>query len=245
MQQPRSIRIREKPLKHLCIVLVLASGLAAVGVVSQAEAQSEAAAYDFLIQKVCVDKQDKALSVDPYACPKVDSLRSVRPGEPLPYQRYDQAVMDRPDALQRHDSYPVLLKTGREVVVHPFDYAPFGQFNSERDGFDLVVVRDGWASIAETRSGPRKGATTFFGTGCRPYGGWVLFPVSSFQGSAIAGGQTYAPLQAVHWEALQQPAPGVCPANLSTGTLTTWQALPAFTFGSGNARLKTMPAIRS
>lgn len=206
-------------------------------------AKQDDEALDFLIQKVCVDKSGQVLPVDPYLCPPSDTLRSLRPGEPLPYHRHDQPEAKNIASLQRRDSYPFLTRDG-EVVVNLFDYAPFGQFDAGRDGYDITVVRDGWASISATSA--KAGPTTFFGSGCRPYDGWVLFPTSAFGEQSFQPGEAAVPIKGVHWAALGQQWPGSCPTAYETNSLTSWEALPKFPFGGvGDIPLKRLDAIRS
>jgi hypothetical protein len=196
------------------------------------------AAYDYLVQKICVDRTGAEVSVDPYFCPAGDSLRPLRPGEPMPYHRHDQPM------VQGHDSFPVTMPDGHEVVVNPFDYAPFGQFDEDRDGYDLTTVREGWASIIGTRT--KKGAATFFGAGCKPYNGWVLFPVSAFTGSNFQGGSVQMPIASVDWNVPGGTWPGPCPAHYITATWTTWEWLPGFKYGGvGREPTKTLDTIRS
>jgi hypothetical protein len=162
----------------------------------------------------------------------------------LPYHRYDQAVTAKPESRQRHDSYPLNTRDGQEIVVNPFDYAPFGQFDTKRDGYSITVVREGWTSSAGTRS--KLLGTTFFGAGCKPYGGWVYFPVSNLDGHLIKPGEAQVPIKGVHWELNGEPWPGHCPSNYQTNALTSWEPLPNFKFGGiGSNPIKAIDAIRS
>jgi hypothetical protein len=145
----------------------------------------------YLIQKVCLDQSDRVLSVDPYYCPVGDMLRSPEPGEALPYHRYDQPVPSLPKSMQGRDSYPVRTSDGQEFVIDTFDHAPFRQFKPALDCYDITMVRHGWASIGGTRSGGGEVGTTFFGAGCKPYNGWILFPVSALNGQLIAPGRRW------------------------------------------------------
>ena len=219
--------------------------LSAVLLASTALASSgDSEARDFLIQKVCVDQSGNVLPLDPYACPAGDTLRSLEPGEALPYHRYDQPLPDDPADRQRHDSYPVRTSDGQEIVVNPFKYPPFGQYDPKRDGYSITLVRDGWASSGGTRTQLR--GTTFFGAGCRPYGGWVYFPVSALDGHLIRPGEVQVPIKGDHWEANGEPWPGRCPSDYRTDTVTNWEPLPAFQFGGiGPTPIKTIDAIRS
>jgi hypothetical protein len=200
-------------------------------------------ALDYLIQDVCVDPSGRVQLIDPYYCPAGDTLRPLGPGEALPYHRYDQPSANM-NARQRHDSYPARTRDGRIIVINPFDHAPFDQFKPWRDGYDVTMVRDGWASAGGTRS--RLLGTTFFGAGCKPYNGWVFFPVSALDGRLIRAGEAEMPIRGVHWERNGEPWPGPCPARYATDSWTSWEPLPAFRFGGiGGTPLKTIDAIRS
>jgi hypothetical protein len=195
-------------------------------------------ALDYLVQDVCVDVSGRVLPVDPYYCPAGGALRPLEPGEPLPYHRFDQPH------LQGRDSFPVRTHDGQEIVINTFDHAPFGHFKPDRDGYSITMVRDGWASSGGTRS--RMLGTTFFGTGCRPYGGWVYFPVGALDGRLIRPGEARAPIRAVHWERNGEPWPGHCPSSYETGFSTSWEPLPRFSFaGIAGTPVKTIDAIRS
>jgi hypothetical protein len=202
-------------------------------------------ALDYLVQDVCTDPSGRVLPVDPYDCPRGDVLRPLQPGEPLPYHRYDQPLAAAPQRRQRHDSYPVTTAAGTVVVVNTFDFAPFNHFKPERDGWDVTMVRDGWASAGGTRT-PREPGTTFFGAGCRPYNGWVFFPVSALSANLVNAGAAQVPISGVHWGSDGQPWPGPCPRAYQTGVVTSWQPLPRFQFGGiGGTPVKTIDAIRS
>jgi hypothetical protein len=226
------------------------AAVAAALVVSIASSRSDVAgpkdqqAFDFLIQKVCVDRTDRAIPSDPYRCPAGDTLRALRPGEALPYHRFDQPLADRPDARQRRDSYPVRLRSGEIEVVSTFDRVPFDHFKPDRDGYSLTVVREGWVSSGGTRS--RNLGTTFFGAGCKPYNGWIYFPVSALNGRLIDPGDASLPIGLDHWEKNAEPWPGRCPAPLAADWVTSWEPFSGFAFGGpGAATSKSIDAIRS
>jgi hypothetical protein len=231
------------PLRIAWLVAVVALGFVAY---RQARAEpDDDLALDYLVQKVCRDPSGRVLSVDPYNCPGSSTLRSLEPGEALPYHRYDQSLPGFPESRQRRDSYPVRSADAQKIVINTFDYAPFGQFEPERDGYDITMVRDGWASIGGTRTG-REGATTFFSAGCKPYNGWVLFPVSALAGRLIEPGEARMPIRGVHWEQSAQPWPGLCPSVYQTRVLTSWEPLSGFAFGGvADTPTKTIDSIRS
>jgi hypothetical protein len=226
------------------LTLVSLQGLWIIPASHALATSAEDIARDYLIQKVCLDQSGKVQAIDPYNCPPDGKLRSLEPGEGLPYHRYDQPVADKPNSRQRHDSYPVTARDGQEVVVNPFDHAPFEQFKPNRDGYDLTMVREGWTSVGGTRS--RNLGTTFFGPGCKPYGGWVFFPVSDLDGHLIKPGEARIPIKGDHWESNGEPWPGRCPSNYETDSVTSWEPLPGFKFGGpSGASTKTIDAIRS
>jgi hypothetical protein len=225
------------------VIWGLMAALCLLSTGSAIAAAPDNAALDFLIQKVCVDGSGRVLQIDPYQCPPGDTLRSLRPGEPLPYHRHDQPEAQNIASLQRRDSYPFQTRDG-EVVVNLFDYAPFGHFDSERDGYDITVVRDGWASISATSA--KAGPTTFFGSGCRPHSGWVLFPTSALGEQSFKAGKAAVPIKGVHWASLGQTWPGSCPAAYETDSMTSWEELAQFQFGGvGEIPPKRLDTIRS
>jgi hypothetical protein len=206
---------------------------------------SYAQAMDFLVQKVCVDAGGHALPIDPYDCTAGDTLRSLRAGEPLPYHKHDQPDASHPEGLQRHDSYPLRDIEGHEVVANPFDYGPsFDHYKPWGDGYDIYLVRDGWASASKTQDGGGF-STTFYGSGCTPYNGWVFFDLASLRPSGIVDGSAYVPITGRYWEHNGEPSPGACPSSYSKDTLTTWEWIKEFPFGGiGGNPIKTLDAIR-
>ena len=207
---------------------------------SESAAESGAPLNDWLIQDVCVDSGDRPITADPYkGCPGGTTERDLRPGELLPYHKIDQL------GQQQHDSYPVIDRKNRLLVVNPFDVAPFGAFDQATDGYDLYEIRDGWASAAETRdSGGYE--TTFFGPGCTPFNGWVFFPETISVTDYSTVGNATIPIAGVHWLQAGQPWPGDCPKMYGRLSQTSWQVLHDFPFGGVNgAPIKKMDAIYS
>jgi hypothetical protein len=203
--------------------------------------QAPASAIDLLIQKVCVDRGGKVLPVDPFACRDPDRLRPLRIGEALPYHHHDQPRPGHPEGVQRKDSYPMLDLRGRLLVVSTFDFEPFGRFKAWGDGYDIYVVRDGWASVGGTRDGGGF-STTFFGAGCRPWGGWVLFPAAN----PVVGGGIDLPIAGRYWQQNGEAWPGRCDPSRLPLSSTSWDWLPGFAFGGVNGSpLKKLDALRS
>jgi hypothetical protein len=208
-----------------------------------AQTQLNAEAMDFLVQKVCVDGTGQVERIDPYGCPAGDRLRALNPGESLPYHKHDQPDAAHPDGAQRHDSWPVRDPSGKLLVINPFEYAPFGRFHPWGDGYDIYVVRDGWASVGETRDGGGF-STTFFGRNCTPYNGWVFFSLASLASGHPTDGSTFAPISGDHWEQHGETWPGVCPSGYSLDSLTTWQWIRDYPFGGiGGAPVKPLDTI--
>jgi hypothetical protein len=78
---------------------------------------------------------------------------------------------------------------------------------------------------------------TFFGPGCRPYNGWVLFPVSFLQKlQPGASGRGVFPIHGDYYEQNGEPYPGRCGPNTRfvSNTLTTWSFVPGLVFGGLN-----------
>lgn len=217
----------------LCLVAGLGSCPIFAATHSLADA-GPASVEDLMIQKVCADGAGATLPVDPFACHDPNSLRPLAVGEPLPYRRVDQL------GTLRRDSYPVLDLYGRRMIVNPADFGPFDRF-AEADGYDIYRVRDGWASAQETRDAGGF-TTTFFGAGCRPWGGWVFFPATA----PIAAGDGQPPIEGRHWQQNGEAWPGPCDPSRLRASLTRWEWLPGFAFGGvhGNP-VKKLDTLRS
>lgn len=198
-------------------------------------------AFDYLLQKVCVDGSDQALAVDPYNPPEGSRLRALRVGEALPYFKHDQR--GGTEGQQRHDSYPVVLRSGERVSLNPFD---FGE-NHTGNGYDVYCVRDGWASVSDTRDGGGF-STTFFGkqgSVVVPWSGWVLFPIQFLSGG-LKPGSAKMPIAGRYWEHNGEPWPGQTPTNLFPNSETSWRMLKDCQFGGANGNpAKKLNAIQS
>jgi hypothetical protein len=213
-------------------------------------------AMDWLIQHVCVDFADQPIAADPYyGCPAGSRQRRLGMHDPMPYLRHDQPGKngDHPDGYQRHDAHPIIDVHTRTVVSandFDFDYfEPYGTMHpGDGDGFDLYWVADGYASGGGTRDGSGY-SQAFFGPDCKPYGGWIFFPVS-FLGSLKPGsaGRGIFPIQGVYWEQNGEAWPGRCAPDrgFSRDALTTWEFVPVYPFGGQNgAATKRIDAIVS
>lgn len=201
-------------------------------------ADQAAMARDYLVQKVCAAPGGKALATDPYRCAAPNQLRALSAGEALPYHKVDQA------GVQRHDSYPAMTPQGGEIFVNPFDFKPFGVFNLWGDGYDIYLIRDGWASASETKDGGGF-SQTFFTQGCKPYNGWAFFPVAAVSAGGVSNGKATIPISGRYWEQDGETWPGRCPSGYGQGSLTTWDFIKGFPFGGTDAQsAKTIDTIR-
>jgi hypothetical protein len=209
-------------------------------------------AMDWLIQHVCADASDKAAPVDPYGgCPAGTHERRLNINEPMPYYRYDEGDRGHPLGFQRHDAYPVIDRHyGGVVSANDFDFdlfEPYGVMHpGDGDGYDVYRVANGWVTGGDTRDGGGY-SSSFFGADCKPFGGWVLFPVSFLHALRPgAVGRTMAPIHGVYWEQAGIPWPGTCERGkgFSTTTLTTWAFSPGHEFGGLNGhKSKRIDAI--
>jgi hypothetical protein len=191
---------------------------------------------DLLIQDVCATPDGRLLPDDPYdPCPPGSARRDLRVGEALPYHRHDQPGPGAPLGYQRHDSFPRPGATRR--YVHPFDFAPFGEYNPDHDGYDVVEADGAYASIIGTRD-PVGLAQTFFGPGCALADSWLLYPTTGY---ATPGDKT-AQLILVGWERALAPFPGRCPGRYDQ-SLTRWQLRAADFGGIGGSRSKHLDAL--
>jgi hypothetical protein len=211
---------------------------------------------DWLIQHVCADGADKPVSADPYdGCPAGAHERRLKIGDPMPYVRHDMPGRNgsHPHGFQRRDAYPLVdLHYGGIISANDadFDYStPYGRVKpGDGDGFDVFRVWRGYATGGGTRDGAGY-SQTFFGPECKPFGGWVFFPVSfleDLRAGAEAGG--VFPVRGDRWEQEGAPWPGRCEPGkgFSTTTTTQWSFEPAHRFGGVNgAKTKIMDAIVS
>jgi hypothetical protein len=211
---------------------------------------------DWLIQHICVDASNRPIAADPYGGCGAGSLeRRLLLDDPIPYLRHDQPGKggDHPNGFQRLDSHPILdVHSNTVVAANDFDFdyfEPYGPMHpGDGDGFDVYRVADGYASGGGTRDGSGY-SQSFFGSDCKPYGGWVFFPVGFLQSlRSGASGRGVFPIRGVYWEQNAEPWPGNCRTDqgFSSNTLTTWEFAPAHPFGGANGAVtKSIDAIIS
>lgn len=196
---------------------------------------------DWLIQHVCADELNKPIAVDPYGgCPAGTHERRLAVGEDLPYYRHDQPGQNRdhPLGFQRHDAYPLVdRRYGGVFSANDFDFdyvEPYGVMHpGDGDGFDVYRVAKGWVTGGGTRDGGGYSAS-FFGADCKPFDGWVFFPVGFLRELRPgAEGRAMIPITGSHWEQAGEPWPGRCEIGkgFSKSTLTTWTFEPGHEFG--------------
>lgn len=193
---------------------------------ARAQQAQDSALLPYLVQEVCIDQTGAVLRIDPYFCPKNDTLRQLQIGEPLPYHKHNQVephdpisrqdYEDKDSDFEQHDSYPVRALKGNVLSIDPFDFEP-DRFNASLDGYDVYRIDDGWTSVEETRDGGGFGIT-WFGANCKMYNGWVFFPMANLTSSGIKPGEVKMPISGVYWEKDGEHWSGLCPSEL--------QALP-------------------
>ncbi len=230
----------------------LAAGFALLAVEASAGRAHSTDPMDWLIQHVCADVRDEPTSVDPYGgCPAGTRDRRLNLNEPLPYYRHDVGDSGHPLGFQRHDAYPIVdRRYGGVVSANDFDFdysEPYGVMHpGDGDGYDVYRVANGWVSGGDTRDGGGY-SQSFFGEACKPFGGWVLFPVRFLRDLRLgAQGRTIAPIHGSYWEQASQAWPGRCERGdgFSTTTLTTWSYSPGHEFGGlGGRESKQIDAI--
>lgn len=140
--------------------------------------------YDYLVQQVCVDAQDRPIPKDPLTCPS--SRRKLRIGEDLPYTR----VSIKPSngaRVETMNSIPMMWHGGvRFLNAHtwtpssagPSKYRHYTDFTIPNviagDGYDVIDNRNGYTFIVGTRDGTTQSANWIW-CGYTSGGGWVLF----------------------------------------------------------------------
>jgi len=198
---------------------------------------------DFLIQDVCVDDADRAISEDPASCP---FHRNIKVGEPTPYILTD---FDRQHAIayQSVNSVPVMGTDGElEVLVRKslrpgFTATKRLDFSPKTDAFDLIDLNHSpYASIIRTFDGgcsdqifSRSSSATSLN---QRAGGWVLFPLSP----PPAQWPHVKWMRVTTWRIQLSRAPAACATNHGTG-ITAWYAPALVTFEFG----KRLTAIRT
>lgn len=209
---------------------------------------------DWLVQHICADASDRPTPVDPYGgCPAGTRERRLDVNDPLPYYRHDEPGQQShyPLGFQRHDAYPIVdRRYGGIVSANDFDFdysGPYGVMHpGDGDGYDVYRVVNGWVTGGDTRDGGGY-SQSFFGADCKPFGGWVLFPVGFLRELRPgAQGKTIVPIRGSYWEQAGMAWPGRCEQGVgfSTSTLTTWSFAPRHQFGGlGGRTSKQIDAI--
>ena len=202
----------------ICSLFALVA-LCAFGTAKTQETQ-DSTVLPYLVQEVCVNSSRKVLRIDPYFCPKTDTLRQLQIGEPLPYHKHNQVdpatAMDRPlnpdrdGDLELHDSYPVRALNGNVLSINPFDFEP-DSFHAYLGGYDVYRITDGWATAEETRDSGGF-SITWFGANCQ-WNGWLFFPMADLTPSGINAGDAIMPMAGGYWEKDGQHWPGACPST--------------------------------
>jgi hypothetical protein len=228
-------------------VLLLGAVVLGIGAAQAAAARPHSTdPMDWIIQHVCADAADKPIPADPYGgCPSGAHERRLKVGEPLPYYRHDEPVKDHPLGYQRHDAYPLVDRHyGGVFSANDFDFdyiEPYGVMHpGDGDGFDVYRVAEGWVSGGGTRDGGGFSAS-HFGTECKPWNGWVFFPVAFLRELRPgAAGRAMVPIRGSHWEEAGEPWPGRCEIDkgFSKVTLSTWFFEPNHEFGGLNGTPK-------
>ncbi|WP_131196375.1 hypothetical protein [Lichenihabitans psoromatis] len=127
---------------------------------------------DFIVQQVCVDGADRAVTDDPAHCGK---RRKLRVGEVIPYRRVDAGNW------QALYSYPVRGLDGEhramaEKVFGGNDTSGFYGDLGIRSGYDLLNVGPDYISGIRT-SDPGGGDQIFWrNVNCERTDGWIMFP---------------------------------------------------------------------
>ena len=211
---------------------------------------------DWLIQHICADTADKPVPADPYdGCPAGTHERRLKIGDPMPYLRHDMPGRNgsHPLGFQRHDAYPLVdLHYGGIFSANDYDFgysSPYGRFEpGDGDGFDVYRVWRGYATGGGTRDGAGY-SQSFFGPECKPFGGWVFFPVSFLKDlKPGAEGSGVFPIRGDYWEQKGETWPGRCEPGkgFSTTQTTQWSFEPSHRFGGVNgAKTKIIDAIVS
>jgi len=201
------------------------------------------ALLDYLIQNVCVDANQRAVSGDPAVCP---SHRNVEMGEKIPFvvTDFDHALGT---SLSAVSSIPVRATDGATLVLVSKSlegrYTPDFNFSFSRgrDAFDLIDISNSqYASIVRTfdggcfdqvfsRNGKARGMAN-------RAGGWILFPRTASP-SALPGSGS---LRLRTYRMQVSAGPPQCADNDASG-ITHWTKPTSYTFETG----KTLAALRT
>ena len=191
-------------------LLALAGPYVSWALAAQEGVSSEwAAVYDFLVQDVCLDADEKAVTGLSPLDPRCKRHRDLLPGEALPYHKADwpgeEDLRQQPAGYERSDSIPFQSRLLGPLVVQTFDFGAgderkFGAFD-HGDGGQVVAFSEGSASIILTEDGSR-GLQLMAGPGCTlgPIAGpllldsWVILAKG---GGTIESGSALAKLRIV------------------------------------------------
>ena len=199
---------------------------------------------DYLIQDVCVDAADRAVTGDPALCP---AHRDIRLSEPTPYLVTDVDHANADATYFAFASFPVRGADGTVKVMHTKSgQGHFGadytfSYDPARDGYDLTdLSSSSWASFVRTSDGGCFDQI-WSGSGraetmADRAGGWILFPLgtppSAWPATSSARTRTHH----------VQLTPGVAGCgNGSSPGRTFWNAPARYQFETG----KRLTAIRS
>lgn len=206
---------------------------------------------NWLAQKVCVDSQNKPVSVDPYSAsdPYGNGCsgyteRNIQSSDTVPYYRYIDGGTGTPSRYWYAYSYPVTSPTGEQMFVMARQFTPSNvaadwyvnpAFYPGHTHWDMYRIQAGYVSNATTRDNSGFNQTFFGNTNgsATPYNGWIDFPVSYLSSFGPSAHSTFA-TRNVYWEqsGLSWPLPSQS-APTGGSTQTTWNLIPGYTFASG------------
>jgi hypothetical protein len=140
--------------------------------------------YDYMVQDVCLDDQNRVTAGDPLTC---DKHRNIAIGEQLPYILTDTDLSNNM-TYQAMASFPVYGTDGTIKILYPkLNQGPFSSdfrmtgFSDSRDGYDLADISNTrFASFIRTSDGgcfdQIWSSTGKIDTPAKRAGGWLLFP---------------------------------------------------------------------
>ena len=109
-----------------------------------AQLANSSAVTDWIVKDVCVDTLNRPVPFDAYyACPAGTVRRKIQPGDPLPYNNFDQG------GKQGADAFPLFDARGNPLYVHTIENPPYNQFHFVGDGNDFYSIDNQWFSAPE------------------------------------------------------------------------------------------------
>lgn len=192
------------------VLALVAACLAASCGPGRASPPAPTYAADYLVQMVCVDRDDRALPTDPVTCP--DSRRKLKIGEPLPYHKVDFTKG------QISDSYPIADANGISRGVQTYFYVSdlttnplfpnMVHFNPENGGYNILGADR--ENVYFRGTFDQGGGWQPWWTGDCRAAGWLLFPSgqraftpgakpSPTQNAATCRGRISAVASTVEW----------------------------------------------